>query len=147
MEFLSDGFTREEAAHPCADQDRAGDAAFLVVLAARLERLSVKYHTPHCYRVCLLNAGHLGQTFALTATALGLGPAQTGAFRDAALAQRCTLNNTGHTPLYVLAAGQPPPGTPRSATARAGRPGDDGGRAPSSGQLPLPDGVGQVRHP
>ncbi|WP_208870204.1 SagB/ThcOx family dehydrogenase [Streptomyces monomycini] len=109
VELLCDGFTPEEAAHLCADQDWAGDAAFLVVLAARLERMSVKYHTPRCYRVCLLNAGHLGQTFALTATALGLGPAQTGAFRDAALAQRCTLNNTGHTPLYVLAAGRPHP--------------------------------------
>ncbi|GCD43534.1 hypothetical protein GKJPGBOP_03215 [Streptomyces paromomycinus] len=59
--------------------------------------------------MCLLNAGHLGQTFALTATALGLGPAQTGAFRDALLAERCSLDNTGHTPLHVLAAGHPHP--------------------------------------
>ncbi|NGO67229.1 cupin domain-containing protein, partial [Streptomyces boncukensis] len=47
--------------------------------------------------------------FALTATALGLGPAQTGAFRDTALAERCTLDNSGHTPMYVLAAGHPHP--------------------------------------
>ncbi|MEU5902437.1 MULTISPECIES: SagB/ThcOx family dehydrogenase [unclassified Streptomyces] len=120
LELLTEGFTREEAAVLCADQDWAGDAAFLVVLAARLERMSVKYPTPRCYRVCLLNAGHLGQTFALTATALGLGPAQTGAFRDAALAERCTLDNAGHTPLYVLAAGHPhhaPKDCPPLATA------------------------------
>lgn len=109
LELLTEGLSRDEAAHLCADQEWAGAASFLVVLAARLERMSVKYPTPRCYRVSLLNAGHLGQTFALTATALGLGPAQTGAFRDSALAERCTLDNTGHTPLYVLAAGPPHP--------------------------------------
>ncbi|MFH8750705.1 SagB/ThcOx family dehydrogenase [Streptomyces rimosus] len=109
LELRSEGLTPDEAAHLCADQGWAGNAAFLVVLAARLERMSVKYSTPRCYRVCLLNAGHLGQTFALTATALGLGPAQTGAFVDTLLAERCTLDNTGHTPLYVLAAGHPHP--------------------------------------
>lgn len=109
LELLTDGLTAQEAAHLCADQEWAGAASFLVVLAARLERMSVKYPTPRCYRVSLLNAGHLGQTFALTATALGLGPAQTGAFRDSALAERCTLDDTGHTPLYVLAAGPPHP--------------------------------------
>ncbi|WP_369203193.1 SagB/ThcOx family dehydrogenase [Streptomyces sp. PU-14G] len=109
LELLTEGLSREEAAHLCAGQDWAGDAAFLVVLAARLKRMGVKYPTPRCYRVCLLDAGHLGQTFALTATALGLGPAQTGAFRDTPLAEACTLDNTGHTPLYVLAAGHPRP--------------------------------------
>ncbi|UNO43557.1 SagB/ThcOx family dehydrogenase [Streptomyces sp. MST-110588] len=112
LELRTEGLLREEAAHLCADQDWAGDTAFLVVLAARLERMSVKYRTPRCYRVCLLNAGHLGQTFALTATALGLGPAQTGAFHDALIAERCLLDNTGHTPLYVLGAGHPSPSAP-----------------------------------
>ncbi|MFE1773792.1 SagB/ThcOx family dehydrogenase [Streptomyces sp. NPDC059008] len=118
LELLGEGFTRDEAVHLCAGQEWAGQAAFLVVLAARLERMSVKYRTPRCYRVCLLNAGHLGQTFALTATALGLGPAQTGAFNDTAVAERCTLDNTGHTPLYVVAAGHPHP-DPREAPSPA----------------------------
>ncbi|MGW2634279.1 SagB/ThcOx family dehydrogenase [Streptomyces chattanoogensis] len=112
LELRAEGLTRDETAHLCADQDWAGEAAFVVVLAARLERMSVKYRTPRCYRVCLLNAGHLGQTFALTATALGLGPAQTGAFNDALIAERCGLDNAGHTPLYVLAAGHPNPSGP-----------------------------------
>ncbi|GCD43533.1 SagB/ThcOx family dehydrogenase [Streptomyces paromomycinus] len=45
-ELLSEGLAAEEAAHLCADQKWAGNAAFLVVLAARLERMSEKYHTP-----------------------------------------------------------------------------------------------------
>ncbi|WSU69155.1 SagB/ThcOx family dehydrogenase [Streptomyces sp. NBC_01102] len=112
LELLSEGFTPEEAAHLCADQSWAARPAFLVVLAARLERMSVKYPTPRAYRVCLLDAGHLGQTFALTATALGLGPAQTGAFRDSAIAGRCGLDNTGHTPSV-----RPGRRRPRSETA------------------------------
>ncbi|MFS0692111.1 SagB family peptide dehydrogenase [Streptomyces nitrosporeus] len=107
--LLSEGCTPEDAVHLCAGQAWAGRPAFLVVLAARLERMSVKYPTPRAYRVCLLDAGHLGQTFALTATALGLGPAQTGAFRDSEVAGRCGLDGTGSVPLYVLAAGRPAP--------------------------------------
>ena len=119
VELLTGGLTRQEGAFLCADQDWFGEAAFLVVLAARLERMSVKYRAPRTYRACLLDAGHLGQTFALTATALGLAPAQTAAFRDTPLAERCHLDNSGHTPLYVLAAGQPhpdPPGAPAPTT-------------------------------
>ncbi|MEV8228076.1 SagB/ThcOx family dehydrogenase [Streptomyces sp. NPDC079167] len=121
LELLSEGLTPAEAARLCADQSWAARPAFLVVLAARLERMSVKYPTPRAYRVCLLDAGHLGQTFALTATALGLGPAQTGAFRDSAVAGRCGLDNTGHTPLYVLAAGHPA-AAPQDAPPPAGLP-------------------------
>ncbi|TJZ56828.1 SagB/ThcOx family dehydrogenase [Streptomyces piniterrae] len=112
LELRREGLTRDEVVDVCAGQEWAGDAAFMVVLAARLERMSVKYRTPRCYRVCLLNAGHLGQTFALTATALGLGPSQTGAFNDGLIAERCGLDNAGHTPLYVLAAGHPSPDGP-----------------------------------
>ncbi|MEU7153449.1 nitroreductase family protein [Streptomyces sp. NPDC045456] len=97
-------------------QDWAGQAAFLLVLVARLERMSVKYRAPRCYRVCLLNVGHLGQTFALTATALGPVPARTGAFNDALLAEQCGLDNAGNIPLYVLAAGHPNPCGPNQPT-------------------------------
>ncbi|MEE1927132.1 SagB/ThcOx family dehydrogenase [Streptomyces sp. TRM 70351] len=120
LELRSEGLTPGEAAHLCADQGWAGAAAFLVVLVAALPRMGVKYATPRSYRVCLLDAGHLGQTFALTATALGLGPAQTGAFHDSPVAARCGVDNTAHTPLYVLAAGHPDPAQPQAPpSARA----------------------------
>ena len=90
LELLSPGFDRDEAVLLGANQEWVGGAAFLVVLAAVIDRMSSKYRIPRCYRVCLLNAGHLGQTFALTATALG-------------------LDNISRIPLYVLAAGVPHP--------------------------------------
>jgi SagB-type dehydrogenase family enzyme len=91
----------------CTEQPWTGGAAFVVFLAAVIDRMSYKYRLPRTYRVTLLNAGHLGQTFALTATALGLGPAQTGAFYDVLVARRCGLDDTGTTPIYTLLAGHP----------------------------------------
>jgi SagB-type dehydrogenase family enzyme len=114
LELRSAGLTAADTVALCANQDWAGGAAFLVVLAAILDRMSSKYRNARCYRVSLLNAAHLGQTFALTATALGLDPAQTGAFCDTPLAERCRLDNTGTIPLYVLATGWPHP-QPRHA--------------------------------
>ncbi len=119
LELLSRGFTSEEGAYLCAGQGWAGGAAFLVVLSAVVDRMLSKYPTPRCYRVMLLDAGHLGQTFALTATALGLGPAQTGAFHDTPVAERLGLDNVGRIPLYVLAAGYPHP-EPRDVPPPAG---------------------------
>ncbi|MEV6734106.1 SagB/ThcOx family dehydrogenase [Streptomyces sp. NPDC051364] len=107
LELLSKGFTRQDTIDLCAGQDHFGGAAFLVLLVAVIERMRVKYRSPRCYRVSLLGAGHLGHTFALTATALGLGPFQTGAFHDAAVVERLGLNNTSRTPVYVLGAGHP----------------------------------------
>ncbi|MBB5954414.1 SagB-type dehydrogenase family enzyme [Saccharothrix tamanrassetensis] len=118
LELLSPGLGRDEVVRLGAGQDWIGGVAFLVVLTAVIDRMSSKYHTPRCYRVSLLDAGHLGQTFALTATALGLGPAQTGAFCDTPIAERLGLDNIGHTPLYVLAAGTPHP-DPKWAPPRA----------------------------
>ncbi|MEV0151650.1 MULTISPECIES: SagB/ThcOx family dehydrogenase [unclassified Nonomuraea] len=109
LDMLAKGFTTAEATHLCSGQDYFGQAAFLVILVAVIERMRIKYPTPRCYRVSLLNAGHLGQTFALTATALGLGPFQTGAFHDTAIAELLGLDNTSRTPLYVLGAGHPTP--------------------------------------
>lgn len=107
LELRSEGLTRDRVVELCATQPWVGGTAFVVVLCAVIDRMLSKYRDPRCYRVCLLNAGHLGQTFALTATALGLGAFQTAAFGDSAVAQACGLDNIGHTPLYILAAGYP----------------------------------------
>ena len=107
LELISEGLTRDGVVELCAMQPWAGGTAFLVVLSAVIDRMLSKYRNPRSYRVCLLNAGHLGQTFALTATALGLGPFQTAAFNDSAVARACGLDNIAHTPLYILAAGHP----------------------------------------
>ncbi|MFE3650972.1 SagB/ThcOx family dehydrogenase [Streptomyces sp. NPDC059122] len=107
LELLDAAFTREQAAHLCFDQSGVGDAALVVFVTAVVERMSSKYRAPRAYRVMLLNAGHLGQTFALTATALGLGPFQTAAFRDSEVEDALGVDGIRETALYVLAAGMP----------------------------------------
>ncbi|NBM16774.1 SagB/ThcOx family dehydrogenase [Streptomyces sp. GC420] len=107
LELLDPGFTRERAAHLCYDQSAIGEAAVTVFVTGVVERMSSKYRAPRAYRVMLTNAGHLGQTFALTATALGLGPFQTLAFRDTELEDALGVDGIRETALYVLAAGVP----------------------------------------
>ncbi|MFE1554310.1 SagB/ThcOx family dehydrogenase [Streptomyces sp. NPDC058734] len=107
LELIAEGFTHAEAAQLCADQEGTAEAAFLIFLVAVWERMRVKYRHPRAYRVSLLNAGHLGQTFALAATALGLGPFQTAAFDDTAVETRLALDPAACSALYALAAGHP----------------------------------------
>lgn len=116
LELLADGCTSEELGIMCGSQHWAGGASFVVVLVARIERMLVKYRNPRAYRVCLLDAGHLGQAFALVAVALGLGPFQTGAFHDTAVTERLGLDGVTATPVYIVGAG-PPTGEPDSVPA------------------------------
>ncbi|MEU9118126.1 SagB/ThcOx family dehydrogenase [Streptomyces sp. NPDC048483] len=126
LELLSEGFSHQEAARLCAHQEGVDQAAFLIFVVAAWERMRVKYRHPRAYRVSLLNAGHLGQTFALAATALGLGPFQSAAFDDTAVEKQLRLDGITRSALYVLAAGHPrhepaaPAGLPafRRATLR-----------------------------
>lgn len=101
-------------------------------MVAAWERLRAKYRHPRAYRVSHLNAGHLGQTFALAATALDLGPFQSAAFDDTAVEGRLGLDSATHSTLYLLAAGHPTPDTApdtadlhafRHTTLRHGQPG------------------------
>ncbi|WP_433103109.1 SagB/ThcOx family dehydrogenase [Streptomyces sp. CA-250714] len=120
LELLAEGCSGDELASLCGRQEWVAGASFVVVLAAVVERMLVKYRFPRAYRVCLLNAGHFGQSFVLTATALGLSPFQTGAFDDSAMTERLGLDGASITPLYVLGAGTPSdtesPVTRRAAT-------------------------------
>lgn len=107
LELLDPAFTRERATHLSFDQEAVAEAPVTVFLTAVIERMSSKYRAPRAYRVMLMNAGHLAQTFALTATALGLGPFQTAAFRDSELEDALGVDGIAETALYVLAAGIP----------------------------------------
>ncbi|MEU4950462.1 SagB family peptide dehydrogenase [Streptomyces lavendulae] len=107
LELLDPAFTRERATHLSFDQEAVAEAPVTVFLTAVVERMSSKYRAPRAYRVMLMNAGHLAQTFALTATALGLGPFQTAAFRDSELEDALGVDGIAETALYVLAAGIP----------------------------------------
>jgi len=111
LELLRPDVTAAQMQHIGAEQAALGQCAFAVFLTAVIERASVKYRNPRAYRVILMNAGHLGQTFALTATALGLGPFQTAAFHDSAVEKLLGIDGITEIPIYLLAAGIPADGS------------------------------------
>jgi SagB-type dehydrogenase family enzyme len=116
LELLRGEVSAAEVAKLCQDQSGVAEAAFVVFLTAVVYRMSSKYRGSRTYRVMLMNAGHYGQSFALTATALGLGPFQTAAFDDDMVEDFLGLDGITETALYVLSAGVPVV--------------DDGGRTP-----------------
>lgn len=89
-------------------------AAFLVFLTAVFGRTQWKYDYPRAYRAILLEAGHLCQTFCLTATSLGLAPFCTIAFRDSKIESDLGLDGISESAIYALGAGIPPT-NPRNA--------------------------------
>ena len=58
------------------------DAGGLVLLTAVFERTRWRYEGPRAYRAVLIEAGHVCQTFCLTATWLGLAPFCSMALAD-----------------------------------------------------------------
>jgi SagB-type dehydrogenase family enzyme len=90
-------------------QEWADEMPCLICLVALLERSMWKYQDPNAYRVCLIEAGHIGQNVMLAATAHGLSACPT-----AALDQRLIRESIGdsdewtHAPVYALTLAQPP---------------------------------------
>lgn len=84
------------------------DAPLVVFLVARFHRNFWKYRERNnTYAVILQDAGHLSQTFQLTATALGLGAFYTGAIFPEAVAEQLALEEPAEAPIGVLGAGLP----------------------------------------
>jgi SagB-type dehydrogenase family enzyme len=79
--------------------------AFGVFLVAYLEKIWWKYFHSRAYRVALLDAGHLSQTFLLTATAAKLLPWLTADFNDEKVSATLKVNGMTQIPLHFLAAG------------------------------------------
>jgi len=86
-----------------------GGASFVVFMTAVFERTQWKYDYPRAYRAVLMEAGHLCQTFCLTATWLGLAPFCTIAFKDSLIEQALGVDGVSESVLYAAGAGTRPP--------------------------------------
>jgi SagB-type dehydrogenase family enzyme len=83
-------------------------AAFFVLMTAVFRRTQWKYDFPRTYRVVLAEAGHLCQTFCLTATWLGLAPFCTMALKDTTWEEWLGIDGVNESILYVAGAGTLP---------------------------------------
>ena len=91
----------------CADQPYFGEAAALFIMTAVFARTMWKYGRARAYRVVLLETGHLGQTFCLTATRLGLAPFSTAALKDSVIEKDLGIDGISESVLYVTGVGVP----------------------------------------
>ena len=88
------------------------DAAALVMFTAVFERTRWRYHSPRAYRAVLIEAGHVCQTFCLTATWLGLAPFCSMAVADSLVERLLAIDGVSESVLYVAGVGTRPSLTP-----------------------------------
>jgi len=94
------------------------DAAFVVFLTAIFQRTQWKYDYARAYRAVLAEAGHLCQTFCLTATWLGLAPFCTMALMDTKIEQVLRVDGISESVLYAMGAGTKPETRNRKSKAK-----------------------------
>jgi SagB-type dehydrogenase family enzyme len=102
------GATSKEVQQYLAGQWWFRDAAFLVFLTAVFGRTQWKYDYPRAYRAIQIEAGHLAQTFCLTATWLGLAPFCTIAMKDTAIEKALRVDGISESVIYAMGAGVKP---------------------------------------
>jgi SagB-type dehydrogenase family enzyme len=105
LEMIRCNVTADTALRYCVDAPHAGKAAALFLMTAVFERNMWKYQHPRAYRVVLLDAGHLCQTFCLVATWLGLAPFCTAALKDTLIERDLAIDGIRESVLYVAGVG------------------------------------------
>jgi SagB-type dehydrogenase family enzyme len=85
-----------------------GNAAALMLMTAVFARTQWKYEFARAYRVVLAEAGHLCQTFCLTATWLGLAPFETMALADSRIERDLGIDGVSESVLYAAGVGTRP---------------------------------------
>ncbi|WP_329585025.1 SagB/ThcOx family dehydrogenase [Kitasatospora sp. NBC_01250] len=81
--------------------------SFALITVAVAERMSWKYRHARAYRFLMQDVGHVAQVVSMTATALGLGAALTGAFQDDLVDQALGLDPGSEFATFVMVCGTP----------------------------------------
>jgi SagB-type dehydrogenase family enzyme len=110
LERVRAGVTAREIAAWVPAQRHYGSAAALFVFTAVFRRSQWKYRTARAYRIVLLDAGHMGQTFCLVATALGLAPFCSTALADSRIERALGIDGVSESVLHLAGVGTRPPG-------------------------------------
>jgi SagB-type dehydrogenase family enzyme len=95
-------------------------AAVLVLFSAVFERQLWRYPYARAYRAALVEAGHVCQTFCLTATWLGLAPFCIMGLADSRIDRDLGLDGVGESVLYAAGLGRKPPRTEWAPLPRGG---------------------------
>lgn len=127
LESISAGATRARIRRYLPSQWWFADASVLFIMTAVFGREQWRYKAARAYRAVLMDAGHLGQTFCLVATWLGLAPFCTLAVADTRIEADLGIDGVTESVLYVTGVGPRPAGVlwaplpdRKRATSRAG---------------------------
>lgn len=122
LDLLRRGCSARDLGRFLPGQDGYRRASVVCIMASVLARVVWRYGHARAYRVILIEAGHLAQTFALTATARGLASFSTGALADTALEDALGLSPDTCPVLYAVGAAPRPPGVAWAPYAHADAP-------------------------
>ncbi len=120
LEYLRPAPSAARLVELFAGQPWVHEAAAVFFMTAVVERSMWKYKHEHAYRVLLLDCGHLGQTFHLVCTRLGLAPFTSSAKADTEIERELGLDGISEISLYAAATGVPARNAVRSQTKQAG---------------------------
>jgi SagB-type dehydrogenase family enzyme len=110
LETVRRGLTRARLERYLGRQWWFRDAAAAIFFVGRVRQITSRYAHPRAYRLLLLDAGHLCQTFCLTATWLGLAPFCTAALADSMIERDLGLDGINDVVLYAAGVGTRPAG-------------------------------------
>ena len=106
LEALDVGDFSLSLAHACLDQDMLASAQAVFIWSGVFVRSKWKYKQ-RAYRYVYLDCGHIAQNLALSATALGLGSCQVGAFYDDEINKILGLDGNEESAIYLSLVGHP----------------------------------------
>jgi SagB-type dehydrogenase family enzyme len=106
LEELKVGEFGEEIAHSALDQEMCVKAPVVFVWSAIFSRSKWKYRQ-RAYRYVYLDAGHIAENLALSATSIGLGSCHLGAFFDDEVNSVLELDGKEESAIYLTVVGNP----------------------------------------
>ena len=106
LEQLREGDYRVTIARAALDQKIGYDANLVFAWTAVFERCKWKYKQ-RAYRYVYLDAGHIAQTVAMAAVALGLGSCQIAALYDQEVNDLLGVDGVEESAIYLTVVGNP----------------------------------------
>lgn len=106
LEELNLGDSSEEVAYSALEQNMCSEAQVVFIWTAIFSRSTWKYKQ-RAYRYVYLDVGHIAQNLALSATSIGLGSCQIGAFFDDEVNKILQIDGVEESTIYLSAVGHP----------------------------------------
>ena len=104
LEKLKNEDLSQELAQSALEQKMCSNAPVVIIWTAVFSRTKWKYGQ-RAYRYIYLDAGHIAQNLALSATSIGLGSCQIGAFFDDEINQILDIDGFDESAIYMSVVG------------------------------------------